>query len=178
MLKSKSILLLLACLLLATLPALAQSTPELVSTPQPTPVATPNEVTQAPAEIETPVIEVESPDSWYIGIIAQLIDLIKWAVVAGGGYAITKAWRNPEQGKQYVSFGLGVFELVAKLTPTPKDDELFKGFREWWDGIAKETKEVAAQAAKEGVKELIDEERAKLAVNSISMMPPPTNPVS
>jgi hypothetical protein len=156
---------------------LAQAqTPEPVSTP--TLAVTPNEVTQAPAEIETPVIEVEAPDSWYIGIIAQLIDLIKWAVVAGGGYAITKAWRNPEQGKQYVSFGLGVFELVAKLTPTPKDDELFKGFREWWDGIAKETKEVAAQAAKEGVKELIDEERAKLAVNSFNIVPPPTNPVS
>jgi hypothetical protein len=177
--QSQSIRLLLAllCCLLLTLPALAQ-------TPEPTAVATPDATAQASATPEAeatdaaPVIIVESEfTSWYIGILSQLIDLIKWTVVAAGGYAITKAWRNPEQGKQYVSFGLGVFELVAKLTPTKKDDELFRGFREWWESIAKETKEVAAQAAKEGVKELIEEERSKLAVNTFNIVPP-HNPVS
>jgi hypothetical protein len=169
----RKLLIVFTLLALLTLPALAQ-------TPEPTAVATPDATTQASAtpEAETPVVIVESEfTSWYIGILSQLIDLIKWVVVAGGGYAITKAWRNPEQGKQYVAFGIGLMETIAKLTPTPKDDELFKSAREWWESLMKETKEAAARAAKEGVKELIDEERSKLAVNTFNIVPP-HNPVS
>lgn len=146
----------------------------------PTPEPTPDATAAPTPEAEAPVVIVESEfTSWYIGLLSQLIDLIKIVVGAVGVYAVTRAWRNPEQGKQYVTFGISVMETFAKLTPTKKDDELFKGAREWWEGLVQETKEVAAQAAKAGVKELIDEERAKLAVqtgnrvDALNIVPPP-----
>lgn len=125
--------------------------------------------------------------SWYIGILSQLIDLIKMVVGAVGVYAVTRAWRNPEQGKQYVAFGIGVMETFSKLTPTPKDDELFKNAREWWESLMKETKEVVAQAATVGAKaavaDAMAEERAKLAAQTGNKVEafnivPPHNPVS
>lgn len=90
---------------------------------------------------------------------------------------LIKAWKNPEQGKQLITFGLAVLEFGTKLTPTTADDNAIKRLA---DALAP----IIAPAVEGTVKAVIAEERAKLAVQTgnkveaLSFVPPPTNPVS
>lgn len=156
-------------------PVLAQSTPE------PTAVATPSYEAPAPTPeaVPTPDAPVVPaiPPALYATVINRLVDFILLLVGFGGGYVLIKAWRNPEQGKQFITFGLAVLEFGAKLTPTTADDAAIKRLV---DAMAP----IIAPTVESTVKAVIAEERAKLAVQtgnkveSLSFVPPPTNPVS
>jgi hypothetical protein len=172
---SQSILLLLCCLLLVTLPALAQSTPEptLAATPDATAAPTP-EVVPVPTAPGIPAI----PPALYSTVINRLVDFILLLVGFGGGYVLIKAWKNPEQGKQLITFGLAVLEFGTKLTPTTADDTAIKRLA---DALAP----IIAPAVEGTVKAVIADERAKLVVqtgNKVEALnfapPPPQNPVS
>lgn len=90
---------------------------------------------------------------------------------------LIKAWRNPEQGKQLITFGLAVLEFGAKLTPTTADDAAIKRLV---DAMAP----IIAPTVESTVKAVIAEERAKLVVQTgnkvdaaLFRVPPPQNSV-
>jgi hypothetical protein len=166
---SQSILLLLCCLLLVTLPALAQSTPE------PTLAATPD-ATAAPTPEVVPVPTapgVVAPDPViYASTFDKVIDLLIAVVLAGGGVAAIKAFRDPERGKQFITFGIDLLKMAAKFTPTTADDAALARLDDAW-------KTTLAGMVAQSVRDVIAEERAKLAVKTLDFAPPPpTNPVS
>lgn len=145
-----------------------EPTPDATAAPVPTPEAVPTP--DAPA---IPTI----PPALYSTVINRLVDFILLLVGFGGGYVLIKAWKNPEQGKQFITFGLAILEFGAKLTPTAADDAAIKRLV---DAMAP----IIAPTVESTVKAVIAEERAKLAVQTgnkveaLSFVPPPTNPVS
>jgi hypothetical protein len=169
--QSQSIRLLLAllCCLLLTLPALAQ-------TPEPTARPTPDGTLAAPTpEIETPVIPAPDPVV-YASSFDRIIDLLIAVVLAGGAVAVVKAFRDPERGKQYVTFGIELLQMAAKFTPTPNDD---KKLGELMDAWQKAIAPLVAEGARAALSEAMAEERAKLVtqtgnkVDALSVVPQP-----
>jgi hypothetical protein len=144
-------------------------------TDEPNPLAAPTpEVVPVPTAPGIPAI----PPALYSTVINRLVDFILLLVGFGGGYVLIKAWKNPEQGKQLITFGLAVLEFGTKLTPTAADDTAIKRLA---DALAP----IIAPAVEGTVKAVIADERAKLVVqtgNKVEALnfapPPPQNPVS
>jgi hypothetical protein len=169
--QSQSIRLLLAllCCLLLTLPALAQ-------TPEPTAQVTASYEAPAPTpEIEAPVTPAPNPVV-YASSFDRIIDLLIAVVLAGGAVAVVKAFRDPERGKQYVTFGIELLQMAAKFTPTPNDD---KKLGELMDAWQKAIAPLVAEGARAALSEAMAEERAKLVtqtgnkVDALSVVPQP-----
>jgi hypothetical protein len=152
----KRLLILLTLLTLMTLPALAQ-------TPEPTVQVAPSYEAPAPTPEAVPMpdapIVPAIPPALYATVINRLVDFILLLVGFGGGYMLIKAWKNPEQGKQYISFGLAMLEFAAKLTPTAADDAAIKR-------LVDALTPIIAPTVENTVKAVIAEERAKLAVQT------------
>lgn len=102
--------------------------PALAQTAQPTPEPTPVETPAPTPEAETPVEPVVVP----VSAFDKVVDLLIAVVLAGGGVAAVKVFRDPERGKQFVTFGLELLQIVAKLTPTTADDAALTRLNEAW----------------------------------------------
>jgi hypothetical protein len=162
----KRLILILVLLLAFSLPTLAQS-PE--PTPDATAEATPAPTPEAPIE---PVIPAPDPVI-YASTFDKVIDLLITIVLAGGGVAAIKAFRDPERGKQFVTFGIDLLKMAAKFTPTTADDAALARLDDAW-------KTTLAGMVAQSVREVIAEERAKLTaqvVNKTLNFNPPQNSV-
>ena len=166
---STRLLLLLCFLLLLTLPALAQSTPEptAVATPETTPSdAAP---TEAAPTAEAPVVEVtieaptdSVPNESYNAMLSSLTAIFLALIGVAGAVGGVGIWRA-------IGIILIVVEAWAKMTPNPKDDEEIAKWRKAYD------EKMMAEAAKAGTQAAIGEaigaEREKLTAKALNFAP-------
>jgi hypothetical protein len=122
-----TVLLLAFTLYAFTFPAGAQTAEPELSTPvdNPTPEPTPSDgvvispdgtitVTDDGVTEET----VTAYETAFKGILAVLLAVI----AAGGGYAIVRALKTPEQAKAVTGTVIDVLKILANFTPTPVDN--------------------------------------------------------
>lgn len=160
-------LLLVFTLYAFTAPAAAQTAEPELSTPvdNPTPEPTPsNGVTISPDGTVTITDDgtnetASAYETAFKGILAVLLAVI----AAGGGYAIVKALKTPEQAKQVTGTVIDVLKILANFTPTPVDN-------------------VGLDALRDAINKYIDEQLAAktpaIAAQAAEMISPPANPPS